>query len=80
MLIEVGGCSAMVISQLMNNLENYPIKKRFPDLIKSLKILNQILNQLEHTNRRITHMMILSPKRISQVQVTAEMILIIITS
>ena len=54
-------------SQRIQN--NNPIKKIFPTLINSLNILKQRINNLKHTNRRITPMIILIPKRTSQVQV-----------
>ena len=54
-----------------------PIKKRSPKLINSLNILNQRINKLEHTNIRITNMIILIQKGMSQVQVATKIILIL---
>ena len=41
-----------------------------------LKNTKQIFNKLKHTNRRITRIIILLSKRLSQVYVTTEMIMI----
>ena len=55
--------------------KNYPINKIFPKIIKSLKILKQRFNKLKHTNRRITQIIIILPKKMSKFQMTTKIIL-----
>ena len=55
---------------------NYPINNIYKKLIKSLKILKQIFNNLKITNKRRTRVIILLPKKTSQIQVETNTIMI----
>ena len=78
--LPLGDTNTLQIHPNLKNPKNHPIKKIPPKIIKSLNILKQVFYKLKHTNIRMTQMIILIPKMMSQFQVTTKMIMIKTTS